>query len=680
MRRLFLTLTLIGLLVLSACGSPAASEPTQPSAAQPTSVPATAVAAAPPTPTFEAVTDEPIDLEPTTSVVQPSGTLAWRDQVLRNDMVAIQVSDLPAAAAGQVYAAWLANAEGSLPIGTLGATGGLSYVSATQENLLALYDRVYVGQVSADAAAGAVANVVLSGAVPPQALLHIRHGLAAFPETPDKLGFGLGLRQESDELLRHAQFLNDAFVQNDLALVKVHAEHMINIISGAESRDVNGDGKTQNPGDGFGIVENGAQAGYVKGMNEHAQLAATAPDTTADITLHAGHVQIAGENVRGRAAEIRTLAEQIATAGTLDATKTPVLAILALAQQSIQGVDVNLDEQVGPIPGEGGVLTAYQHAQLMAGIRLAPDTSVVAAPPVTAAPAEVFAVEIGDNSYTAAKISVPAGATVVWSHSGQRPHTVTADDGSFKSERLEAGASFEQTFTTPGTFAYFCEFHGGAGGQGMAAVVEVVGADAAAPSGATQAVAIADNTFTPADLTVEMGTTVSWSHSGQRPHTVTADDGAFDSGTMQNGASFEQTFSTPGTFAYFCEIHGGAGGQGMAGVIRVIDPTASQSSAPAPTATASAPPPAADAAVAMSDFAFTAQELRVKAGTAVVWSNAGAKPHSARAVDGSFDTGIFQPGETKRVTFSTPGTFAYFCELHGAPDGVNGMVGTVIVE
>ena len=155
----------------------------------------------------------------------------------------------------------------------------------------------------------------------------------------------------------------------------MHAEHLINIIRGSEARDVNGDGKTQNPGDGFGLLPNGQQAGYVKGMNDHAQLAATAPDTTAEITLHAEHVQIAGENVRGRVDEIRGLAEQIAGAGSLEQAKTPVLAILALAQQTIQGVDVNLDEQVGPIPGEGGVLTAYQHSQLMAGMRLAPGSA-----------------------------------------------------------------------------------------------------------------------------------------------------------------------------------------------------------------------------------------------------------------------------------------------------------------
>jgi plastocyanin len=81
----------------------------------------------------------------------------------------------------------------------------------------------------------------------------------------------------------------------------------------------------------------------------------------------------------------------------------------------------------------------------------------------------------------------------------------------------------------------------------------------------------------------------------------------------------------------------------------------------------------------MKDFEFGPLEIKVKVGTTITWTNDGAKPHSATAVDKSFDTAIFQPGEAKSATFDAPGTFKYFCQLHGTPDG-NGMVGTVIVE
>ena len=66
-----------------------------------------------------------------------------------------------------------------------------------------------------------------------------------------------------------------------------------------------------------------------------------------------------------------------------------------------------------------------------------------------------------------------------------------------------------------------------------------------------------------------VGTTVIWTNTGQRPHTVTADDDAFKSDTLNNGGTFSRSFDQPGTFAYYCEFHGGPGAIGMSGVIRV---------------------------------------------------------------------------------------------------------------
>jgi plastocyanin len=65
--------------------------------------------------------------------------------------------------------------------------------------------------------------------------------------------------------------------------------------------------------------------------------------------------------------------------------------------------------------------------------------------------------------------------------------------------------------------------------------------------------------FSPATLTIKAGTTVTWKNNTSVGHTVTSDDGkSFDSGTsnpIATGATFSFTFTTPGTFAYHCEIH-----------------------------------------------------------------------------------------------------------------------------
>jgi plastocyanin len=84
-------------------------------------------------------------------------------------------------------------------------------------------------------------------------------------------------------------------------------------------------------------------------------------------------------------------------------------------------------------------------------------------------------------------------------------------------------------------------------------------AASAAPSApapaASGAVSIASFSFQPAALTVSAGTTVTWTNNDSAGHTVTADDGSFKSDTLAKGATFSQTFDTPGTFAYHCSIH-----------------------------------------------------------------------------------------------------------------------------
>ena len=77
----------------------------------------------------------------------------------------------------------------------------------------------------------------------------------------------------------------------------------------------------------------------------------------------------------------------------------------------------------------------------------------------------------------------------------------------------------------------------------------------ATPAPSAVAAKIVDFGFTPATLTVAMGTRVTWTNTGQVDHTVTANGGAFDSGTLAPGASFSFTFKTAGTFAYHCAIH-----------------------------------------------------------------------------------------------------------------------------
>ena len=73
---------------------------------------------------------------------------------------------------------------------------------------------------------------------------------------------------------------------------------------------------------------------------------------------------------------------------------------------------------------------------------------------------------------------------------------------------------------------------------------------------------------------------------------------------------------------------------------------------------------AADTGVTISDFQFAPTSVTIDVGDTVTWTTDGPTPHSATADDGSFDTGIFEAGQSRSETFDQAGTFAYFCTPH----------------
>jgi plastocyanin len=68
-------------------------------------------------------------------------------------------------------------------------------------------------------------------------------------------------------------------------------------------------------------------------------------------------------------------------------------------------------------------------------------------------------------------------------------------------------------------------------------------------------VSISGFAFQPADLQVTSATEVTWTNDDPEPHTVTADDGSFDSGPVDPGATFSTVVDSTGAVTYFCQIH-----------------------------------------------------------------------------------------------------------------------------
>ena len=101
---------------------------------------------------------------------------------------------------------------------------------------------------------------------------------------------------------------------------------------------------------------------------------------------------------------------------------------------------------------------------IKAGLRVATAFGVVllvaaATFAARSAPATDAEVDIDQFTFLPQRITVKAGTTVTWINEDDVPHTVASSGKLFKSKALDTADKFSFTFTTPGTYDYFCSVH-----------------------------------------------------------------------------------------------------------------------------------------------------------------------------------------------------------------------------
>src|SRR5262245_24243564 len=115
-------------------------------------------------------------------------------------------------------------------------------------------------------------------------------------------------------------------------------------------------------------------------------------------------------------------------------------------------------------------LLSMSHCRAEMGTRFATNTSIATALaiatlavagafPVASAQATGAEVQIDQFTFAPQQVTVKAGTTVTWINDDDVPHTVASSTKLFKSKTLDTKDSFSFTFTTPGTYEYFCSLH-----------------------------------------------------------------------------------------------------------------------------------------------------------------------------------------------------------------------------
>jgi plastocyanin len=252
--------------------------------------------------------------------------------------------------------------------------------------------------------------------------------------------------------------------------------------------------------------------------------------------------------------------------------------------------------------------------------------------------------------YNPSSLTVTAGDTVTWVNNSTASHTVTScgpsacarfgstsgRQGGPSSRRIRAnGGTFTFTFTRPGTYDYHSAVHGNATLHGTITVV-VAATPPTSPSTTSTTVLSTPTTITgtrparatqatgsttytvkingtpncgtsmfcydPSSLVVHAGDTVTWANNSTAPHTVTRCDAGCPAsvgpgnGTQSwptsptinaNGGTYSFTFTGPGTYNYYCAIHGFAM---MHGTITVDSTTTPTTAGTTPTTAGSGPP------------------------------------------------------------------------------------------
>jgi plastocyanin len=299
--------------------------------------------------------------------------------------------------------------------------------------------------------------------------------------------------------------------------------------------------------------------------------------------------------------------------------------------------------------------------------------------PVVPAYAATATVTI-DSTLHPRSLTVTPGTTVIWRNADADRHRArtTSAPVELDSNDLESGESWSFTFRAAGTYRYVD--HRNEDDSAYWGTVTVSGSSAtpAPQAPASGTVRIANRAFGPASLSVRVGGTVTFANADDRAHTVTADDGSFDSGVLNPGASWARRFGTAGTYRYHCAIH-----PEMRGTVTVPTstgsvPAAKPAAAPAPAAPDRGRADAGgsrpgSARVTVVDFAFTPARLSVHAGDTVSWVNAGQSPHTVTAAGGVFGTSLLAPGTTYRTVARRAGTVTYVCSFHPQ------MRGTLVV-
>ena len=324
----------------------------------------------------------------------PVGRVRFDDFNFYMDSAALNLTAVSQPEAGKHFEAWFVSDDGATvrDIGKVEfsatSAGRLVINDPDEENFLRNFNQLMISleqdNVSITEPTG---EVVYSSIFPPQTLVHLRHILVSYGELPDQgplmenlwwyKSFYVSRSINGDEFDEDYKIgILQAYENGDEASLRKRTEEVINAIVGEFSDqylDYDNDGTIEDLGDNYGSLPNGDHLGYLQQTALHAKYASDAADSTPNIRLYGGNVQICIQNMSGWTEQLLELATQLNDTSFGPEMEPIVNEMAALGKKLLKGEDANENGQLDEaIVGECGADAAYDYAYYMADMFIYP--------------------------------------------------------------------------------------------------------------------------------------------------------------------------------------------------------------------------------------------------------------------------------------------------------------------
>ncbi|HXF85162.1 MAG TPA: protein kinase [Anaerolineales bacterium] len=310
----------------------------------------------------------------------PTAFLRFQNGEAIADQASLIAQAMPVLPEGNQYEVWLIGDNESVSLGILSldvtGKGELIFLDATGSNLIARYHRVEITvEPTSDSDPQPSGLVAYSYILPPDGILHLRYLLSSFPNTPDKKALIQGLYTNVGLLNELAEELQSEIKSGNKAAAQEKAEAILNLILGAQNpnhKDWDRNGKIAENSDGYGLLLNGSNLGYLQAVYAEADYAVNLPGASQPMITHGEHVKICVQNLALWTAQLQERVIAILDPSSAANFEQLVPEVAALADQMFNGRDVNQNGEIELVTGECGAKAAYEHAYYMADMPLLP--------------------------------------------------------------------------------------------------------------------------------------------------------------------------------------------------------------------------------------------------------------------------------------------------------------------